>query len=75
MPNRNGQGPRNAGSKTGKGLGLCSKNGVVGRSDDKAQDEQLASREARGSGNCGIGMKSGNGRQSGVCAKQGSQSS
>ena len=75
MPNRNGQGPRNAGSKTGRGLGLCNKNVVLGRSDDKEQDEQLAARAARGAGNCGIGMKPGNGRRSGVCTKQGSQNS
>lgn len=69
MPNGNGQGPANAGPKSGRGLGFCSGSGMPGRLNSGATQNQVAAPEfdaaCSGPRGCGTGVKSGNGRRNG----------
>lgn len=69
MPNGNGQGPMNAGSKTGRGRGFCSGSGMPGAMNrdtlQPATEEQQRMADCHGPKNCATGMKAGNGRRGG----------
>lgn len=75
MPNRNGQGPMNAGSRTGRGRGFCSRNAGVGELGRNSQQEQAVVQDqynpdCRGPRGCGSGMNAGHGRRSGGCGNR-----
>jgi len=73
MPNGNGQGPANAGKKTGRGLGFCSGSGMPGRLNNTRQNSEEFANQGnpdtyRGPGcgggqNAGGGMRAGQGRR------------
>jgi hypothetical protein len=76
MSNRNGQGPMNAGSKTGRGRGFCSGNAMPGVLIPETQQNQVVVQEQSGVGcrgprGCGTGMNSGNGRRGGCGSRRG----
>jgi hypothetical protein len=68
MSNRNGQGPMNTGSRTGRGRGFCSGNATPGVLTPETQQNQVvvqqqSNTDCRGPRGCGTGMNSGNGRR------------
>ena len=72
MPNGNGKGPMNAGSKSGRGLGFCSGSGMPGRLNrETVQDQTVVEpppkTDCRGPQGYGNGLRSGNGRRNGDC--------
>ncbi|MBV5339446.1 MAG: DUF5320 domain-containing protein [Deltaproteobacteria bacterium] len=74
MPNGNGKGPMNAGSKSGRGLGFCSGSGMPGRLNretvkDQTVVEQQPKTDYRGQQECGNGIRFGNGSRNGGCSK------
>jgi len=70
MPNGNGQGPMNAGSRSGRGRGFCSGSGLPEtmpgeRVQGVATEQQQGTAGCRAPQSCGSGMNAGNGRRSG----------
>lgn len=69
MPNGNGQGPMNAGSKTGRGRGFCSGSGIpVAMNRETVQAGTAEQQNTEGCSwpqNGATGMKTGNGRRNG----------
>ncbi|MDD2272661.1 MAG: DUF5320 domain-containing protein [Desulfuromonadaceae bacterium] len=69
MPQGNGQGPMNTGSRTGRGRGFCSGNGIPVAMN--RETVQTGSAEQQNVGCCSwpqngaSGMKTGNGRRNG----------
>jgi len=74
MSNRNGQGPMNTGSRTGRGRGFCSGTLPGEQTPENQQNQPVAQEQplvgCRGPKGCGTGMNSGNGRRAGGCGNR-----